>query len=234
MSRGDLIVRQRNLPQSSSTLDCTLCWMSDEPLNPQIAYLLLHTTRQVRAHINGVTYRVNVNTLHREPAATLGLNEIGRVTLTTTQPLFFDPYPANRITGSFIFVDPFTNNTVAAGMVRSGTVRERPGGIDGQPTTLDQCHIAGRHGHRPDCAERNGHRAAVLWFTGLSGSGKSTVARQLERVLFARGVQTFFLDGDNVRHGLNGDLGFSAADRQENIRHIAENGESWPSPKASW
>ena len=119
VSRGDMIVRQRNLPQSASTLECTLCWMSEEPLNPQIAYILQHTTRQVRACIDEVTYRIDVDTLHREPATTLALNEIGRVKLTTTQPLFFDPYPANRITGSFILIDPFTNNTVAAGMMRS-------------------------------------------------------------------------------------------------------------------
>ena len=152
VSRGDLIVRQRNLPQSASTLECTLCWMSEEPLNPQIAYILQHTTRQVRARIDEVTYRVNVDTLHREPATTLALNEIGRVSLTTTQPLFFDPYPANRITGSFILVDPFTNNTVAAGMVRSAerSVSDLVELTVDRPR-FDQCGL-GDHGHRPGIA----------------------------------------------------------------------------------
>ena len=223
VSRGDMLVRRHNLPQVANRFECILCWMNDEPLNPEGTYLVQHTTRQVRAQISELNYRIDVDTLHREPAQTLQLNEIGRVQLTTSQPLFFDPYQINRATGGFILIDPYTYNTVAAGMIRR------------QAQELDE--IAPREPARPKSdnvvwestaimrgarEERNGHRAATLWFTGLSGSGKTTVARLLERQLFALGVQTFYLDGDNVRHGLNGDLGFSAADRQENIRRVAE------------
>ena len=223
VSRGDMLVRRHNLPQVASRFECILCWMNEEPLNPEGTYLLQHTTRQVRATISELNYRIDVDTLHRELAQTLQLNEIGRVQLTTSQPLFFDPYQINRATGGFILIDPYTHNTVAAGMIR------------GQAQELDD--IAPRTPERPKSSnvvwestaimraareERNGHQAAMLWFTGLSGSGKTTVARLLERRLFAVGAQTFYLDGDNVRHGLNGDLGFSAADRQENIRRVAE------------
>ncbi|RIK40775.1 MAG: bifunctional sulfate adenylyltransferase subunit 1/adenylylsulfate kinase [Chloroflexi bacterium] len=223
VSRGDMIVRTRNLPQVANQLECTLCWMSEEPMNPRGAYLVQHTTRQVRAFISEINYRIDVDTLHREPAATLHLNEIGRVRITTTQPLFFDPYPLNRTTGSFILIDPTTNNTVAAGMIRrrareldevvaQQTARQRSANV-----TWDSSQISRELRER-----QNGHKAAVLWFTGLSGSGKSTVARTLERRLYELGCHTFYLDGDNVRHGLNGDLGFSEKDRQENIRRVAE------------
>jgi bifunctional enzyme CysN/CysC len=223
VSRGDMLVRRHNLPQVASRFECILCWMNEEPLNPEGTYIVQHTTRQVRARISELNYRIDVDTLHREPAQTLQLNEIGRVQLATSQPLFFDPYQINRATGGFILIDPYTNNTVAAGMIRR------------QAQEINE--IAPREPERPRSSnvvwestaimraareERNGHKAALLWFTGLSGSGKTTVARLLERRLFALGAQTFYLDGDNVRHGLNGDLGFSAADRQENIRRVAE------------
>jgi bifunctional enzyme CysN/CysC len=228
ISRGDMIVRRRNLPQVANTLECTLCWMDEAPLNPKVGYVLQHTTRQVRAYVNELTYRIDVDTLHRAPAETLGLNEIGRARLTTTQPIFFDPYQVNRATGNFVLIDPHSNNTVAAGMIRraaSGTdanfteklasvpeVRPKSTNVAWESTAIS----------REMREERNGHRAAVLWFTGLSGSGKSTVARLLERRLYALGCQTIYLDGDNIRHGLNGDLGFSDRDRKENIRRVAE------------
>jgi bifunctional enzyme CysN/CysC len=223
VSRGDMIVRAGNLPQASAALQCTLCWMSEEPLNRRTPYIVQHTTRQVRGHIDQLTYRIDVDTLHREPAQTLGLNEIGRVRLTTTQPLFFDSYQVNRATGNFILIDPYSNNTVAAGMIRRAdqevadvaapeASRPRSTHVVWERTAISQEMREQRHGHQ----------AAVVWFTGLSGSGKSTIARLLERRLWALGVETFYLDGDNVRHGLNGDLGFSAADRQENIRRVGE------------
>lgn len=222
ISRGDMIVRRRNLPQIANALECTLCWMNEEPLNPQVSYILQHTTRQTRAYIKELTYRIDVDTLHREPAETLALNEIGRVRLTTTQPLFFDSYQTNRATGNFVLIDPNTNNTVAAGMIRRAdrdladmvveTERPKSSNVVWESTAIT----------REMREARNGHRAAVLWFTGLSGSGKSTVARLLERRLYALGCQTVYLDGDNIRHGLNGDLGFSDHDRKENIRRVAE------------
>ncbi len=223
ISRGDMIVRARNLPQVSNALECTLCWMSEEPMNMRTPYILQHTTRQVRAHIKELTYRIDVDTLHREPAQTLALNEIGRVRLTTTQPIFFDSYQTNRATGNFILIDPYTNNTVAAGMIR-GADRELAEIIPAEAERPRSANVVWERTaiSREQREERHGHKAAVLWFTGLSGSGKSTVARQLERKLYAMGCETFYLDGDNVRHGLNGDLGFSPEDRKENIRRVAE------------
>ena len=230
ISRGDMIVRTGNLPQASDSLQCTLCWMSEEPLDRRTPYILQHTTRRVRAHIDELTYRINVDTLHREPADTLTLNEIGRVRVHTTQPLFFDPYQVNRATGNFILIDPYTNNTVAAGMIRRAdqdvaTLPMEARDAAGEPGSRRRSsHVVWERtaiGREPR-EHRHGHRAAVLWFTGLSGSGKSTVARLLERRLWDLGCETFYLDGDNVRHGLNGDLGFSAADRKENIRRVGE------------
>lgn len=232
ISRGDMIVRARNLPQISNALECILCWMNEEPLNLRTPYILQHTTRQVRAYIKELTYRIDVDTLHREPAQTLALNEIGRVRLTTTQPIFFDSYQTNRATGNFILIDPYTNNTVAAGMIRgvdrelaeivAGDLAESAAATDGM--RLRSANVVWERTAigREQREERHGHKAAVLWFTGLSGSGKSTVARLLERRLYALGCETFYLDGDNVRHGLNGDLGFSPEDRKENIRRVAE------------
>ncbi len=223
ISRGDMIVRRNNLPQTATQLDCILCWMSEEPLNLKGSYILQHTTRQVRAFVATLNYRIDVDTLHREAAHTLQLNEIARVRLTTTQPIFYDPYQINRATGAFILIDPFTNNTVAAGMIRR-EAQNLEDLVSTEPERRKSSNVVweGSALTRAMREERNGHKGAVLWFTGLSGSGKSTVARLLERRLYAAGVQTFYLDGDNVRHGLNGDLGFSAEDRKENIRRVAE------------
>jgi bifunctional enzyme CysN/CysC len=224
ISRGDMIVRVRNLPHRANRIDATLCWMNETAMNPSGAYLLQHTTRTVKALVNEINYRIDVDTMHREPADTLRLNEIGRVQLTTTEPLFFDAYRINRMTGSFILIDPFTNTTVAAGMIRdrsrelSDVVATEQAQRQASPNV-----VWGEGGVTQEMRERlNGHRAAVLWMTGLSGSGKSTVARQLEKRLYSLGVRTLYLDGDNLRHGLNGDLAFGPADRKENIRRTAE------------
>jgi len=223
VSRGDMIVRKNNLPQVSNQLECTICWMAEEPLNLQNAFIMQHGVHQVRAFVSELNYRIDVDTLHRETAHELKLNEIGRVKITTTQPLFFDPYKLNRNTGSFILIDAFSNVTVAAGMIRrrASSLDEV---ISTQPDRRKSSNIVWESTEisREMRETRNGHRSAVLWFTGLSGSGKSTVARRLERRLFEQGCQTTYLDGDNVRHGLNGDLGFSPADRKENIRRVAE------------
>ena len=226
ISRGDMLVRARNLPQKSNQLDAIICWMSEEPLRPNGTYWVQHTTRLVKGLISELNYRIDVDTMHREQAQTLHLNDIGRVQLTTTQPLFFDRYELNRATGCFILIDPHTNTTVAAGMIRgqSRTVDEltadqRPTSAPRQSSNIIWEQTGISHAERE---ARHGHGSAVLWFTGLSGSGKSTIARKLEQTLFARGIHTFFLDGDNLRHGLNGDLGFSEADRVENIRRAAE------------
>jgi len=219
VSRGDMLVRRRNLPTVGSRFDAMLCWMHDTPLDRSVPYLLMHTTRQVQAFVTELVYRMDVDTLHREPVETLGLNDIGRVQITTSQPLFFDPYAQNHATGSFILVDPHNHATVAAGMIR-GPSKQPPTSIErsiSSDVVWEDSNIT-----RAEREARNGHRAAVLWFTGLSGAGKTTIARQVERELFARGYQTVQLDGDQVRHGLCGDLGFSATDRTENIRRVGE------------
>ncbi|GAB4448434.1 MAG: sulfate adenylyltransferase subunit CysN [Anaerolineae bacterium] len=230
ISRGDMIVRTHNLPQKSNQVDAVICWMSETPLNPQGTYWVQHTTRTVKAFISELNYKIDVDTMHRSPADALALNEIGRVQLTTTHPLFFDRYEINRNTGSFILIDPYTNNTVAAGMIRGRSRRisdlveaptepARPS-IERRKSTDVVWEIGGVTLEQRE--QHNRHKGAVLWFTGLSGSGKSTVAKKLEQRLFERDVHTMFLDGDNLRHGLNGDLGFSDNDRNENIRRAAE------------
>jgi bifunctional enzyme CysN/CysC len=239
ISRGDMLVRVRNLPHSSNQIDATLCWMSEEPMKIEWPvsnsfsgqwYWLQQSTRRVRASVQELNYRINVDTMHREDAQTLHLNEIGRGQIVTTEPLFFDSYQINRATGSFILIDPHTNNTVAAGMIRDRArrvselvqkqeEREAPSLRPSRSSNVVWEPVAVT---RPMREELNGHGAAVLWFTGLSGSGKSTVAKALEQRLFALGVRTFSLDGDNVRHGLNSDLGFGAEARTENIRRVAE------------
>jgi len=230
ISRGDMIVRTHNLPQKSNQVDAVICWMNETPLNPQGTYWVQHTTRTVKAFVSELNYKIDVDTMHRSPAQTLALNEIGRVQITTTHPLFFDRYEINRHTGSFILIDPYTNNTVAAGMIRGRSRRisdlveapvepARPS-IERRKSSDVVWEFGGVTLEQRE--QRNRHKGAVLWFTGLSGSGKSTVAKKLEQRLFERDIHTMFLDGDNLRHGLNGDLGFSDNDRNENIRRAAE------------
>jgi bifunctional enzyme CysN/CysC len=218
VGRGDMLVRRRNLPTAASRVDAVLCWMDEKPLDRSTSYVLMHTTRELRAFVSEVVYRIDVDTLHREEASTLGLNDIGRVEVTTAGPLFFDPYAQNRATGSFILVDPHTHLTVAAGMIR-GEPRE----VRGDPPAAS-LNVVWEDWNVPR-AEReaqSGHGAAVLWLTGLSGAGKSTLARAVERELFARGCRTMLLDGDQLRHGLCADLGFGREDRRENVRRAGE------------
>jgi len=227
ISRGDMIVRRNNLPTVDNRFEAIICWMSDQPSSQTTSYVLKHTTRMCKAFISKLFYRIDVNTLHRESAPALSLNEIARVEIRSSKPLFFDPYGANRATGSFILIDPHTNLTVAGGMIR-GAARD----ISSVAQPADSGAISRKHSSnvawqrssigRQEREERAGHRACVLWLTGLSGSGKSTIARALEKRLFAMGVGTTLLDGDNVRHGLCGDLGFSDRDRTENIRRVGE------------
>jgi bifunctional enzyme CysN/CysC len=225
VSRGDMIVRRNNLPTVGSRVDAMLCWMGEQPLDPATSYVIQHTTRSSRARVSRVVYRIDVDTLRREEAAQLAMNDIGRVEVTTSVPLFFDAYQGNRATGSFILVDPYTNVTVAAGMIR-GPVQTAealfPAAAPGTAAVSPGVVWEGWNVPREEREARNGHGAAVLWFTGLSGAGKTTIAGRVERRLFEAGVQTMLLDGDALRHGLNGDLGFSPADRAENIRRVGE------------
>ncbi len=227
VSRGDMIVRSRNVPQTTRSLDADICWMSDTPLRKDRPYVLQHTTRTVQAFVDRIIYRIDIDTLHREAADTFELNEIGRVELELASSVFVDAYKINRETGSFVLIDPDTNNTVAAGMIRGTAQRVAPVGQEVEEEVRTRRASPdvvweGLNIPREEREQRNEHKAAVVWLTGLSGSGKSTIARELERRLFDRGLQTMLIDGDHVRHGLSGDLGFSAGDRAENIRRVGE------------
>ena len=230
VSRGDMLVRAGNLPTVATHVEAMVCWMAEEPLQADRHYLLRHTTREVKAFVDEVVYRVDVDTLHRDDSDTLGLNDIGRIRVTTAAPLFFDPYRVNHETGAFILVDPYSNATVAAGMIRGEALS--PDAVGREAARLERTAETrlvspnvvweGHNVSREQREAAQGHGAAVVWFTGLSGSGKTTVAREVERRLFERGVQTMLLDGDALRHGLNGDLGFAPEDRRENVRRVGE------------
>jgi bifunctional enzyme CysN/CysC len=212
ISRGDMICRPLNRPFVSQDVDAMVCWLGDQTsLSVGAKYTLQHTTRATRAIVEAFDYRLDVNTLHRdEEASSLALNEIGRIRLRTQQPLLFDAYRRSRETGSFILVDEATNNTVAAGMITG------PG--------YEHDNVVWHFGavnpqERPEPSRGNG---LTLWLTGLSASGKSTVAAAVEKALVESGRAAYLLDGDNLRHGLNSDLGFSLADRAENVRRTGE------------
>jgi bifunctional enzyme CysN/CysC len=184
--------------------------MNEEPLLPGRSYLLRIGTQTLPAQVTTLKYKIDVNTMEQKPGRTLGLNEIGFCNLSTASPVAFDPYADNRRTGAFILIDRFTHATAGAGMIASGLRR------------ATNIH---RHSHLVDKAARAAlmqQKPCVLWFTGLSGSGKSTIANLVERALHQRGIHTMLLDGDNVRHGINSDLGFTEADRVENIRRVGE------------
>lgn len=223
ISRGDMIVRKDNVPIVKNEFESYLCWMSEQPLDTNKQYILHHTTQEVHVYLDKIFYRINVDTLSREKAELLKLNEIGRVRLKTSKSIFFDPYQINQKTGSYIIIDPSTNVTVGAGMIRAGstisgnedTENLKPEILKSPNTVWEEWNIS-----RKTREERNKHKAKVLWFTGISGAGKSTIAKALEKKLWEKGRQTVLLDGDQVRNGLNGDLGFSPKDRKENIRRV--------------
>ncbi|BCI83203.1 adenylyl-sulfate kinase [Mycolicibacterium sp. TY66] len=212
ISRGDMIARVHNQPHTTQEFDATVCWMSDDAsLEPGRDYIIKHTTRTTRVRVTDLDYRLDVNTLHRDKSATaLKLNELGRVTLRTQQPLLLDEYSRNAVTGSFILIDPDTNGTVAAGMVRDTTPAANR---SASPNAVRHANLV--------TAEDRLSKGSTVWFTGLSGSGKSSVAMLVERKLLELGRPAYVLDGDNLRHGLNSDLGFSMADRSENLRRLA-------------
>ncbi len=221
VSRGSTIVRRQNQPTVASNFECLLCWMSEEPLSPRRRYLIKHTTRTAMVGRVQVRYRIDVETLHRdEGASTLHLNDLGRVHLQLSTPLVFDSYRRNRLTGSLIIVDEATNETVAAGVILDTEV-------DGPAEKTERSPNVRWQGSRMTRERRwqtLGHIGATLWFTGLPGAGKSTIAAAVEERLIALGHPAFLLDGDNLRHGLNGDLAFDEEARKENVRrtsHVA-------------
>jgi bifunctional enzyme CysN/CysC len=210
ISRGDVISIADSPSEVADQFEASLVWMTDEPMLPGRPYLLKIGAQTVSATVTEPKYKVNVNTMEKLAAKQLGLNEIGVVNLALDRPIAFDAYTANRDTGGFILINRMTNNTVGAGMLNFALRRAH--NIHLQHVDVDKALRAGIKGQRP----------GVLWFTGLSGAGKSTIANLVEKKLAAMNRHTYLLDGDNVRHGLNKDLGFTEADRVENIRRVAE------------
>jgi len=209
-SRGDVIAAADHPPQAADQFEATIVWMADEEMLPGRAYWLKLGTQTVTATVQQPKYQVNVNTMEHLAAKTLDLNAIGVANLSTDRPITFEPYADNRTLGGFILIDKITNATVAAGMLHFSLRRAQ--NIHWQPTDVSRESHAAMKNQQP----------AVLWFTGLSGAGKSTIANIVEKKLARMNRHTFLLDGDNVRHGLNKDLGFTDADRVENIRRVGE------------
>ncbi|TGQ51301.1 sulfate adenylyltransferase subunit CysN [Mesorhizobium sp. M1C.F.Ca.ET.193.01.1.1] len=210
VSRGNMLVSPTARPQVADQFAASIVWFDEQALLPGRSYILRTETDQVSATVTELKYRVNVNDFAHEAAKSLDLNEVGVCNLSTRAPIAFDHFAENRTTGAFILIDRITNATVGAGMILHSLRRAE--NIHWQ--SLD----VGKRGR----SDLKNQRPAVFWFTGLSGSGKSTIANLFEKKLFASGRHTYILDGDNVRHGLNRDLGFTDADRVENIRRVAE------------
>jgi bifunctional enzyme CysN/CysC len=209
-SRGDVVALADNPPAIADRFEATLVWMSEEPLVPRRGYWLKIGTQIVSASIQPPKYQIGINTLEHLAAKTLDLNAIGVCTFSTDKPITFESYADSKTLGGFVLIDKMSNNTVAAGMINFSLRRAH--NIHWQAADVD------REAH----ASLKDQQPKVLWFTGLSGSGKSTIANEVEKRLHAMGKHTFLLDGDNVRHGLNKDLGFTDTDRIENIRRIGE------------
>jgi bifunctional enzyme CysN/CysC len=217
ISRGDILVRTRNQPRITTELELMLVWMSEQPLDTKKQYIFFHGTRKVPGYISEMVYRLDVNSLSRLPPQMLNLNEIGRISVILKSPVCVDSYKQNRSTGCMILIDPDDFQTVAAGMV-----------LDhdhfGEQDLSEKKILHEERGviSRSEREQLFGAKALTFWFTGLSGSGKSTLASVFEKKLFEQGKAVYRLDGDNLRLGLNKDLGFSISDRSENIRRVAE------------
>ena len=220
-SRGDMLVRPGNVPKVDHKFEAMVVWMSEEPLVPGRQYLFKQTSKVTTGAVSSLRYRVDINTLHRQPAPTLALNEIGRCAVTLTSPIAFDAYRRNRATGAFIVIDRVTNATVGAGMILDREPEDAAGDHWGDAA---EAHLHGQASSvTPEEREaRFGQKPATLLLTGLTGSGKSTLARALERRLFDLGRAVAVLDGQNMRLGISKDLGFTAGERSENLRRSVE------------
>jgi bifunctional enzyme CysN/CysC len=210
VSRGDVLATSDNPPAVADQFEATVVWFDDEALLPGRSYLMKIGARTLAAQVTEPKYKVNVNTLEHLAAKRLDLNEIGVVNISTDAPIAFDAYAENKDLGGFILIDRISNRTVGAGLLHFALRRSQ------------NIHWQALDVHKPARAAQKGQSPKVLWFTGLSGAGKSTIANLVEKKLFADGRHTYLLDGDNVRHGLNKDLGFTDEDRVENIRRVAE------------
>ena len=210
VSRGDVLTHPGETPEFSNQFQARMIWMNDEPAFPGRSYLLKIGSQLVPATITDLKFRTNVNTLEQSAAKTLELNEVGTLTIATDKPIAFDSYANNGLTGAFILIDRISNATLGAGVIDFGLRRAQ--NLSWQSFDVN----------RKVRAEMKGQDPAIVWFTGLSGSGKSTVANLIEKKLSVEGRHAYILDGDNVRHGLNKDLGFTEEARVENIRRVAE------------
>jgi bifunctional enzyme CysN/CysC len=222
VGRGSTIVRTHNQPTVANGFEALVCWMSEQPLQPGRRYLVKQTTRTAMVGKVEVRYRIDVETLRRdEDVPTLELNDLARVHLELSSPLVFDSYRRNRVTGSLIMIDEASNDTVAAGVILDTEVEEAAATARAGSERSPNVRWQGSRVTRDRRREALGHGGATLWFTGLPGAGKSTVAAAVEERLLQMGRPAFLLDGDNLRHGLNGDLGFDEAARAENVRRTA-------------
>ena len=222
ISRGDFLVRPGNKPIITDNIGAMLVWFDPKPMDFDKKYFLKHTTKTVQAKINQLLYQVDANTLHRKTTNEFKMNDIGRVEILLSSKLFWDPYSINRLTGSFILIDPITNSTVAAGVISDRRNKLR---FKDEKTYENNSKNIFEEASRIVKSERvlkYNQNPVTLWITGLSGSGKSTIAKELEKELFLNDKLVYLLDGDNIRLGINKDLGFSIDDRNENIRRIAE------------
>jgi bifunctional enzyme CysN/CysC len=210
IGRGHLISSVQDAAACADSLEATIIWMGDAPLLRGRSYRLKIGANTVLAHVTTIKHKLDIGTLRPLPADTLTVNEIGACSLILDAPVAFDTYAQNRDTGGFILIDRLSNNTVGAGLIEFGEVKHAD--VPWQNIEVSKNSRSTLKKHPP----------AVLWFTGISGAGKSTIANLVEKMLHAQGRHTYLLDGDNVRHGLNRDLGFDAADRVENIRRVAE------------
>jgi len=210
ISRGDVIAKLNECPETTDQFQAHIIWMHEEHLLPGRPYLIKTNNQTTEGVVTELKHKINVNSLEHESGKTLELNEVGLVNINLTQSIAYDPYTENKSMGSFIIIDKFTNSTVACGMIKFGLRR------------ADNIHWQAVDVNKKSRSEQKHQKAKILWFTGLSGSGKSTIANLVEKKLHKMGKHTYLLDGDNVRHGLNKDLGFTDVDRVENIRRIGE------------
>ena len=221
-SRGDMLVRPGNLPKVDHKFEASIVWMSDEPLVPGKQYFFKQTSKMTTGAVSTLRYRIDVNSLHREPAPALALNEIGRCAITLTSPIAHDAYRRNRTTGGFIMIDRLTNATVGAGMILDREPDEGTGDHWGESPTAGQLHGESSAVTADERQARFGQKPATVLLTGLTGAGKSTLAKALERKLFDMGRAVVVLDGQNMRLGISKDLGFTTAERSENLRRSVE------------
>ncbi|RKY54088.1 MAG: bifunctional sulfate adenylyltransferase subunit 1/adenylylsulfate kinase [Candidatus Neomarinimicrobiota bacterium] len=221
ISRGDMLVHPNNQPRIERHFEAMLVWMDEKKMDSKTNFIIKQTTNMTKARIDDIRYKIDVNTMHRSKARQFKLNEIGRVVVTTSKPLFFDAYERNRETGSFILIDPVTHNTSAVGMiidrVSSEDLPNRIGDADRKKIAEGQSLVTAK-----EREEKYQQKGQTIWITGLHGSGKTDIAYMLEKRLFDLGHVAVLLDGHNVRSGLSKELDFSSADRAEHLRRVAE------------